>query len=37
MEILDIDRGPMARSYDENTGRVVFNYSPDTCGYVSDE
>ena len=26
---------PFVRSYDENNGRVVFNYSPETCGYVS--
>ncbi|CAF3391299.1 unnamed protein product [Rotaria sp. Silwood1] len=24
---------PFVRSYDENNGRVVFNYSPETCGY----
>jgi len=26
---------PFVRSYDENNGRVVYNYSPETCGYVS--
>lgn len=26
---------PFVRSYDENNGRVVFNYAPETCGYVS--
>lgn len=26
---------PFVRSFDENNGRVVFNYAPETCGYVS--
>ena len=26
---------PFVRSYDENNGRVVYNYNPETCGYVS--
>ena len=26
---------PFVRSHDENNGRVVFNYNPETCGYVS--
>ncbi len=34
--ILATDRGPFIRSYDENNGRTVFNYSPETCGYVSE-
>ena len=35
--ILAADRGPFIRSYDENNGRTVFRYSPETCGYVSVE
>lgn len=27
---------PFVRSYDENNGRVVYNYAPETCGYVSE-
>ncbi|UJR35501.1 hypothetical protein I4U23_028255 [Adineta vaga] len=27
------DHGPFVRSFDENNGRVVFNYNPETCGY----
>jgi len=26
---------PFVRSCDENNGRTVFNYNPETCGYVS--
>jgi hypothetical protein len=26
---------PFVRSYDENNGRIVYNYTPETCGYVS--
>ena len=29
------DHAPFVRSFDENNGRVVFNYCPETCGYVS--
>ena len=29
------DHMPTVRSIDEKFGRVVFNYNPDTCGYVS--
>ena len=25
---------PFVRSFDENNGRVVFDYRPETCGYV---
>ena len=34
---LATDHAPFVRSYDENNGRVVYNYTPETCGYVSDE
>ncbi|CAF0864478.1 unnamed protein product [Adineta ricciae] len=27
------DHGPYVRSFDENNGRTVFNYNPETCGY----
>ncbi|CAF3587047.1 unnamed protein product [Rotaria sordida] len=27
------DHMPFVRSYDENNGRIVFNYNPETCGY----
>lgn len=33
---LATDYGPFVRSYDENNGRTVFNYSPESCGYVSE-
>lgn len=26
---------PLVRSVDENAGRVVYDYNPETCGYVS--
>lgn len=30
------DYGPCVRSYDESNGRTVFQYNPESCGYVRE-